>query len=90
MEARTQAYAALASAAAPRFGEAKEYLFEDSPRRYASFDEFAARVTGATYNNIPMDRVDTAEVRAAFDAGKTGDGYVFRVFNRVNLYRGKP
>lgn len=89
MEVRTLAYAALADAAAPRFGEAEEYVFEDSPRRYAGFDEFAARVTGATYNNIPLDRVDTPEVRAAFEAGKAEDGYVFRVFNRVNLYRAK-
>ncbi len=84
---RTLAYEALARAAAPRFDEARELRYHE-PVRYDNFATFVDGLTGTTYADFPRDKVDTPEVQAVFEAGKTDDGYVFTQHSRVNLYRG--
>ena len=44
-------------------------------------------MAGTTYSDIPRERVDTPEVEALFEAGRTDDGYVFTQHTRVNFYR---
>ncbi len=85
-EVRTLAYDALRRAAAPRFAEARELRYRESVR-YDSFATFVEEVAGTTYSEFPRERLDTPEVRAMFEAGRTDDGYVFTQHNRVNLYR---
>ncbi len=85
-EVRTLAYAALRRAAAPRFAEARELRYRESVR-YGSFATFVEEVAGTTYGDFPRERLDTPEVRALFEAGRTDDGYVFTQHTRVNLYR---
>ena len=85
-EVRTLAYDALRRTAAPRFAEARELRYRESVR-YDSFATFVEEVAGTTYSEFPRERLDTPEVRAMFEAGRTDDGYVFTQHNRVNLYR---
>jgi len=85
-EVRTLAYTALRRVAAPRFAEARELRYRESVR-YDSFATFVEEVAGTTYSEFPRERLDTPEVRAMFEAGRTDDGYVFTRHNRVNLYR---
>ncbi len=85
-EVRTLAYDALRRAVAPRFAEARELRYRETVR-YDSFATFVEEVAGTTYSEFPRERLDTPEVRAMFEAGRTDDGYVFTQHNRVNLYR---
>ena len=85
-EVRTLAYGALGRTAAPRFAEARELRYRE-PVRYDSFASFVEGIVGVTYCGFPRERVDTAEVRALFEAGRSDDGYVFTQHVRVNLYR---
>ncbi len=85
-EVRTLAYTALRRAAVPRFAEARELRYRE-PVRYDSFATFVEEVAGTTYSDFPRERVDTPEVKAMFEAGRTDDGYVFTQHNRINLYR---
>ena len=73
-------------AAAPRFAEARELRYRETVR-YDSFATFVEEVAGTTFSEFPRERLDTPEVRAMFEAGRTDDGYVFTQHNRVNLYR---
>ena len=84
---RALAYEALKRTAAPRFAEAHEYRYSE-PVPYDSFATFVDGVAGTTYEDFPRERVDTPEVRAAFEVGRTDDGYVFTQHIRINLYRG--
>jgi len=86
-EVRTLAYDALKRSAAPRFAEAREFRYRERVR-YDSFATFVDEVAGTTYSDFPRERVDTPEVKALFEAGRTDDGYVFTQHIRVNLYRG--
>ena len=86
---RQLAYEALARCAAPRFAEAREvhYAF---PRRYRDFETFLVEKLGLTYKNHQRARIDTPEVRAMFEAGKSdGGGYGFELRLRANFYRGR-
>jgi len=85
-EVRTLAYDALRRVAAPRFAEARELRYRE-PVRYDSFATFVEEVAGTTYSDFPRERLDTPEVRAMFEAGRTDDGFVFTQHTRVNLYR---
>ena len=85
-EVRTLAYRALERAAAPCFAEAQELRFRE-PVHYESFAIFVEQVAGTTYNDFPRESVETPEVAAMFEAGRTGDGYVFTQHTRINLYR---
>ncbi len=93
-EARNLAQAALARAAAARFGVAEtahytQYL------RYASFEALVARATGQTFNDIGREQVERDDVRALFEAArvdgedaKDGGGYIFEQPMLVDLYLG--
>jgi ubiquinone/menaquinone biosynthesis C-methylase UbiE len=85
-EVRTLAYDALRRVAAPCFGEAHELRYRE-PVRYDSFATFVEEVAGTTYSYFSRERLDTPEVRAMFEAGRTDEGYVFTQHTRVNLYR---
>lgn len=87
-EVRTEAYEALKRAAAPLFTEARELHYHSSVH-YGSFAVFVEGVAGATYSHFSREQVDTPEVRALFEAGRTDNGYVFIEHTRVNLYRGQ-
>ena len=59
------------------FSEFELFRYVQYPR-YANFEALVARVTGQTFNDIRRERVETAEVRALFEAGRTDKGdYVF-------------
>ena len=89
-EARTVAYDAVQRHAAPRFARAREVWYRE-PVRYDSYEEFVEEIVGTTYSDFERDKVDTPEVRAAFEAGRTDDGFVFTQHARVNLFHGpKP
>ena len=84
---RALAYDAVKRVAEPRFEEAREFRYHE-PVRYDSFATFVDEVSGTTYEDFPRDKVDTPDVKAKFDVGRTDDGYVFTQHIRVNLFRG--
>lgn len=85
---RTEAQAALAGTAARLFRDMTRYRYIQHPR-HADFAAMVARVTGQTFNDIKRDRVETDEVRALFETGRTADGdYVFEQPMLLDLYRG--
>ncbi len=86
-EMRILAYDALGRVAAPRFAEAQELRYSESVP-YDDFGTFLEEMTGTTYCDFPRERVDTPEVRAAFEVGRSGDSYLFDQHIRVNFYRG--
>jgi ubiquinone/menaquinone biosynthesis C-methylase UbiE len=86
---RTEAQAALARTASQLFQEEARYRYTMTPR-YADFEAMVARVTGQTFNDIRRERVETDEVRAVFEAGRTAAGdYAFDQPMLLNIYR-KP
>jgi ubiquinone/menaquinone biosynthesis C-methylase UbiE len=80
------AYDAIKRAAAPRFAEARELLYRELVR-YDSFAAFVEEVAETTYYAFRREQVDTPEVEALFQAGRTDNGYIFTQYTRVNLYR---
>ena len=86
-EVRSAAQAALARAAAPRFHRIEKRACRQFPR-HASFDAFVARALGQTFNAIDRARIETDEVRAVFEAGRTPAGdYVFEQPMLIDVYR---
>ncbi len=86
-EVRIAAQAALSEEAAPRFGRVDRYRFVQHPR-HADFEAMVTRVTGQTFNNISRHRVETEEVRALFEQGRSDAGdYVFEQPMLLDLYR---
>lgn len=86
---RTEAQTALARTASQLFHEETRYRYTMTPR-YPDFEAMVARVTGQTFNDIRRERVETAEVRALFEAGRTAAGdYAFDQPMLLNMYR-KP
>lgn len=85
-EVRTLAYDALRRIALPRFVEAQELRYHEAVR-YEDFTTFVEEMTSTTYCDFPRERVDSTEVRAAFEVGRTEDGYIFTQHTRINLYR---
>jgi hypothetical protein len=70
------------------FTNEARYLYTMTPR-YPAFEAMVARVTGQTFNDIRRERVETDEVRALFEAGKTTAGdYAFEQPMLLNLYLG--
>jgi hypothetical protein len=57
--------------------------------RYDSFAAFVDEATSFTYCDFSREMLETPEVEALFENGRTEDGYVFTQHARVNLYR-KP
>ena len=88
-QVRTAAQAALARNCPGLFGEAQFYRYEQHPR-HASFAAMVERVMGQTFNSLDRARVESAETRAAFEAGRTARGdYVFDQPMLLDVYR-KP
>ena len=85
-EVRGQAKQALARIARPAFAVAETIRYRNL-RRFADFEAFVRSICGATYNDVARARVDTPEVRARFEAGRQGEGYVFEQPMRVDLFR---
>lgn len=85
-EVRTLAYHALGRTAAPRFAETRQLRYRELVR-YDSFTSFIEEAAAITYCDFPRERLDTPEVKALFEAGRTDSGYVFTQHARVNLYR---
>ena len=89
-EVRTLAYDAVQRHATPRFTRAREVWYRE-PVRYDSYDDFVEDIVATTYSDFERAKVDTPEVRAAFEAGRADDGFVFTQHARVNLFHGpKP
>ena len=56
--------------------------------RYADFGALVARALGQTFNAIQRERVETDEVRALFEAGRTDKGdYAFEAPMLLDLFR---
>lgn len=84
---RNAAQAALARTAAKLFASARHYRWVQYVR-YPDFAAMVSRVTGQTFNSITRDRVETAEVRALFEAGQTAAGdYAFDQPMLMAVYR---
>jgi hypothetical protein len=84
---REAAQEALTRNAAPLFGERRSFRYLQRVR-YAGFDALVARVLGQTFNAIARQRVETAEVRALFEAGRTDDGdYAFEAPMLLDVFR---
>ncbi len=84
---REAAQQALAQSAAALFGERRSFRYLQRPR-YANFDALIARALGQTFNAIAREQVETDEVRALFEAGRTDRGdYVFVQPMLLDLFR---
>jgi ubiquinone/menaquinone biosynthesis C-methylase UbiE len=84
---RNAAQAALQRSAPRLFRTIQLFGYVQHPR-YASFEAFAARALGQTFNDIKRERVETDEVRALFEAGWTDAGdYAFEQPMLLNFYR---
>lgn len=71
---RTAAQAAIARLAeSGRFRRQVRYCFVQHPR-HPSFEAMVTRMTGLTFNAITRDQVETDEVRALFERGRTEEG----------------
>jgi len=86
-EVRTLAYDALKRIVGPRFAETRELRYHEFAH-YDSFATFVEEAVGISYSDFSRERVDTPEVKAMFELGRTENGYVFTQHNRVNFYRG--
>jgi ubiquinone/menaquinone biosynthesis C-methylase UbiE len=85
---RNAAQAAL-SRTAPGLFEGAEYFRYTQHPRYPDFEAFVSRITGQTFNDIKRQQVETGEVRALFEQGRTEAGdYAFEQPMLLNLYRG--
>lgn len=83
---RANALEALSRTADRIFEEVDEYWYTNVVKM-EDFDTLVKRMSGSTFNDIEATRIDTADVRKAFEAGKTDDGYEFTNLMRVRLYR---
>ncbi len=84
---RTEAQAALDHVAVKLFRAEERYQYKQFAR-YQNFEAMVARVTGQTFTAIGRESVETDEVKALFEAGRTKDGeYVFDQPMLINLYR---
>ena len=84
---RNAAQAALEKSARRLFREVKLFCFVQYPR-YENFEAMVARFIGRTYLDIRREHVDTDEVRAVFEAGRTEAGdYRFEQPMLLDVYR---
>ena len=85
---RNAAQEALRNSARRLFREFELFRYVQYPS-YPDFEALVARVTGQTFNDIKPERVETDEVRALFEAGRTkGGGYTFEQPMLLDFYRG--
>ncbi|MEE8173628.1 MAG: class I SAM-dependent methyltransferase, partial [Alphaproteobacteria bacterium] len=85
-EVRTLAQQALEKCARPRFEETARYVYMQRPR-HESFAAMVSKFSAMSYNPIPRELIEQAEVRKKFEAGKTADGYVFEQPMLVDFHR---
>ncbi len=83
---RRLALGALERCAAPRFAEAREYRYFER-YHYGDFDAFLADWLDLTYDDHRREKIDTPEVRALFEAERSGDGYILEQPIRANDFR---
>ena len=84
---RDAAQAALERSARRMFREFELFRYVQYPR-YANFEALVARVMGQTFNDIRRERVETDEVRALFETGRTNRGdYMFEQPMLLDFYR---
>ncbi len=85
---RNAAQAALGRTAPGLFERAEYFRYVQHPR-YPDFEAFVTRITGHTFNDLKRHQVETDEVRALFEKGRTREGdYAFEQPMLLNLYRG--
>ncbi len=85
---RNAAQAALRRSAPRLFHTTELFGYVQHPR-YASFEAFVARALGQTFNDIKRERIETDEVRALFEAGRTDAGdYAFEQPMLLDFCRG--
>lgn len=85
---RTQAQAALQRTATRLFRRAELFRYEQFPS-YPNFEAMVTRITGHTFIDVKREHMETEEVRALFEEGRTQEGdYVFEQPMLLNLYRG--
>ena len=85
---RNAAQTALERSAPILFHERKRFRYVQYPR-YADFGALVARVLGQTFNDIQRERVETDEVRALFERGRTEKGdYAFEQPMLLDFLRG--
>lgn len=86
-EVRIRAQAALDGAAAGLFRERRACRYVQYPS-YPDFGSLVARFTSQTFNDIRRERVESDEVRALFEAGRTPEGgFVFEQPMLLDLFR---
>jgi SAM-dependent methyltransferase len=84
---REAAQAALKRSARRLFRQFELFEYVQYPR-YANFEALVARVLGQTFNDIRRERVETDEVCALFEAGRTDRGdYMFEQPMLLDFYR---
>lgn len=84
---RNAAQAALARTAAKLFKTASQHEYHMTAK-YLDFEAMVTRVTGQTFNRVSRSAVETSEVRALFEQGRTEAGdYIFQQEMLVNLYQ---
>lgn len=85
---RTAAQAALARTAGRMFRDVARHRYVQFPR-YADFEALVTRFTGQTFSSIGRQSVETDEVRARFERGRSAAGdYVFEQPMLLDLHRG--
>ncbi len=89
-EVRAAAQAALRRAAAARVLHAEVEREFMAPLAFRDFDDFAAKVIGATHTEHVLPDALLAEVRRRFEAYVTAEGARFIRPMRVNLMRRSP
>lgn len=86
-EVRTAAQKALHGAAGALFTETARYTYSHS-NRHQDFEALVGQVTGASFNQITREMIDTPAAHVAFEAGKTAEGdYAFDQPLLVTLLR---
>ena len=87
VEVRTLAQEALARSARPLFEETASYVYMQRPK-HENFAAMVNKFSALSYNPIPRELIEQAEVRKNFEAGKSADGYVFEQPMLVDFHRG--
>ena len=87
VEVRTLAQQALQRSARPLFEETASYVYMRRPK-HENFAAMVNKFSALSYNPIPRELIEQAEVRKNFEAGKSADGYVFEQPMLVDFYRG--
>ncbi len=85
-QVRKDALAALERTAAKLFPYQRQIFFTMFVKA-PDFETFVARTAAATFRDNTRAQIETDEVRANFEAGRTDEGYRFEHPMRINFYR---